>query len=103
MIWKYSDGTEVALGGLVTGASSWALRVRKGLRYYPMLGGVQGRTEATTVDPSNPALLDAWLERELRDANRRLNVNLLERPEGFEPWVPPTVPSDLPDDEDTVY
>jgi hypothetical protein len=90
MIWRFSDGTTVELGGNVEGPTLLAQRLRADIEkplavnIWPPPGG------DVPLDPNDPAILDAWLQSELafwRDT-RKLSIRL-ERPDGIPPLPPP--------------
>ncbi len=104
MIWRFSDGTTVELGGNVEGATLLAQRLRadivKPLQVYiwPPPGG------SVDLDPKDPAILDAWLQAELefwRDV-RGLRLSL-ERPADVPALPPPPWANQAAGEPGTVY
>jgi hypothetical protein len=99
MIWEFSDGTTVALGGIIEGASVFAQRLRSDLRrgvkvsIWPPPGGT------VPLDVNDAALVDTWLGDELRwrQNARKLDLSMTKRPDGI-PALPPP-PWDSSNDE----
>lgn len=89
MIWKFSDGTMVGLGGTVLGASAFAAELREHVlnaRIYPHAPPCS----MIDVDPRNAAQLDCWLTERLDIAVRIDKLDLkLERPEHVPPMPAP--------------
>jgi|GEM_PF-2468890 len=91
MIWRFSDGTEVTLGGTVAGATVLARRLREQLadgsataRVWPPPGG------EVQVDPTDAAIVDRWLQDELDFWVRCRGLELtLERPDDVPPLPAP--------------
>lgn len=101
MIWRFSDGTTVGLGGSVEGATILAQQLRETLRrpqvlveIWPPPGG------SVPLDVNDAALLDAWLQWEMRD-RRRLPLTLT-RPDNV-PALPPPPWADQPHEPGRVY
>lgn len=90
MIWKFSDGTTVELGGKVEGPSVLAQELRdeiasgrESVTIWPPPGG------DVPLDVSDPAILEAWLRYKLDIWRRldRLGIRL-QSPEGIPPLPP---------------
>jgi hypothetical protein len=87
MIWEYSDGTTVELGGSVTGDSYLAQFLREELasrpvvRIYPPPGG------DVDLDTRDAAQLNAWLVQQLEWLTRvrKVTVELTSAPQGIPP------------------
>jgi hypothetical protein len=97
MIWTFSDGTTVELGGKVEGATILAQQLRAVLarprvlvEIWPPPGG------NVELNVNDAALLDAWLRAELRD--RRHLPLTLKRPDDVPPL--PRAPWSGTDDHD---
>lgn len=88
MIWQFSDGTTVELGGNIEGATILAQQLRQDLPralVYPY----RHPCPATPVDPHDAAMLDLWLRDELRD-RRGAGLKLtLKRPDNVPPLPEP--------------
>lgn len=103
MIWRFSDGTTVELGGAVEGPSSIAQRLRADLptprpvSIWPPPGG------QVELDVDDPALLDAYLRAQLDLWTRLDGLKLtLARPDGI-PDLPPPPWAGTPGDETVTY
>lgn len=104
MRWEFSDGTTVDLGGKVEGPTLLAQRLREQLSrpvvrvtIWPPPGG------DVALDPSDPALLNAWLRAELDFWTRVRELPLtLKSPDGV-PALPPPPWADQPHDPSAVY
>jgi len=103
MIWAFSDGTTVALGGNIEGASVLAQRLRSDLQrgvtvsVWPPPGG------DVPLDVNDAALLDKWLRDELAWRQRARGLELtLKRPDGIPELPPPPWDTSL-DDPGLVY
>lgn len=105
MIWEFSDGTTVELGGKVEGPSALARELREGLatgqarvRIWPP------PCEPHEVDGRDAALLDAWLHHKLDLWRRidRIDVRL-KRPEGVPPLPPPPYGAGVEVDPGVAY
>ena len=100
MRWTFSDGTTVELGGRVEGPTLLAQRLRAELRRGPNVQIWAHPSEPRAVDPQDPALLEAWLRKELDFWTRIRELPLtLSSPEGIPalpppPWAGKTAPSD---------
>ncbi len=90
MIWRFSDGTTVELGGKVEGATLLAQRLRFELAETQQITIWALPSPSIEFDKAAPALLDAFLARQLRFWVRVRGLHLtLERPEGIPPLPPP--------------
>lgn len=82
MIWRFSDGTTVSLGGEVEGASLFAQELRYELAQDFV--GIQTApipAEGTELDRNDPALLDAWLRQEIdRPFRQSQGLRLIDAP-----------------------
>lgn len=65
MIWEYSDGTTVELGGSVTGDSFFAQYLREEIDTSPMVVVRPHPGGADPLKPDDPAQLNAWLAQRL--------------------------------------
>jgi hypothetical protein len=91
MIWRFSDGTTVALGGEIAGSTALAESLRLDLasgraraQVWPPPGG------SRKVHTSDAAILDRWLRDELDHWTRVRGLKLtLERPDNVPPLPPP--------------
>jgi hypothetical protein len=90
MIWRFSDGTTVELGGNVEGPTLIAQRLRSHLArprtvsIWPPPGG------DAPLDVNDRAILDAYLRSELDYWKRIRGLKLtLKRPDGIPPLPPP--------------
>lgn len=96
MIWRFSDGTTVELGGAVEGPTLLAQRLRERLGRIEQLKIWPPPSEAIDFDKGDPALLNFFLESELDFWTRVRELPLkLERPDGIPslpppPWDPAT-------------
>ena len=90
MIWAFSDGTTVALGGNIEGASVLAQRLRSDLAGGVMVSIWPEPGGRVPLDPNDAALLDAWLSHEIdwRQYARKLDITMTKRPDGI-PALPP--------------
>jgi hypothetical protein len=83
MIWRFSDGTTVELGGNVEGATPFAESIRAGLAKGARVVIRPQPSESVGVNASDPALLEAWLRAELGFWTRARGLRLtLTSPEG---------------------
>lgn len=103
MLWRFSDGTTVELGGKVEGATVLAQRLRADLkepqqvRIWPPPGG------EVDLDLNDPALLDVRLRLELDRLVRLRNLPVtLSRPDGI-PSLPPPPWFGQQLDPDAIY
>lgn len=86
MIWVFSDGTEVELGGIVRGASVFAQTLRAELSdedYPPRVQSKPIPLPGEFLDAHNPTLLDCWLRQALYPRSR--GVSLTTVPDGIPP------------------
>lgn len=104
MIWRFSDGTTVELGGNVDGDTVLAQRLRQKLKgrvlvdVWPPPGG------ALELNANDPALLDAWLRHELDVLVRLRDLKVtLKRPQGIPDLPPPPWASDEPGDPNVIH
>lgn len=103
MIWRFSDGTTVELGGNVEGATLLAQRLRAGLAKGALVTIWPQPAEAVVVHPNDPALLEAWLRAELDFWTRVRGLRLrLVSPTGLPPLPAPPW-ADEPLDPQAVY
>lgn len=86
LTWRLSDGTTIALGGTVEGASLVAQEIRRGLAERPRVpewGDEPCREIA--LDPYDPMRLDQWLTilvgRQVRCHGVKISIR--ERPDGI--------------------
>jgi hypothetical protein len=105
VIWRFSDGTTVELGGNVEGDSYFAQHLRGKLdegasvMVWPPPGG------DIELDAGDAALLNAWLDDRVDWLTRvqGSKVKLTERPEGIPPLPPPPWAPDPDAPADRVY
>lgn len=105
MIWSFSDGTTVELGGNVEGATLLAQRLRNDLAapqlvcIWPPPGGY------VELDLDDPALLDRWLKDRLDYWKRIRKLPLsLQAPDGVPPLPPPPWEGSAePEDADAIH
>ena len=105
MIWRFSDGTTVELGGNVEGDTFFAQYLRNEI--------VEGDTVMVRpppggdlpLDAADAALLNAWLDQRVEWLTRvqGSTVKLTERPEGIPPLPPAPWKSDPDAPADRVY
>lgn len=105
MIWTFSDGTTVELGGVVTGATYVAQKLRAALnasrrqriQIWPP------PSEPVPLDPNSASMLEAWLRTELdlftRIDGRKLTLKSPDRI----PALPPPPWADEKLDPTLVY
>jgi hypothetical protein len=101
MIWRFSDGTTVKLGGEIEGATILAQQLRRDLPEATVAPWAPPCDEKP-VDPNDAAMLDAWLRRELWDRTSAGLKLTLKRPDNVPPLPRPPW-ADKPHDPDVVY
>lgn len=93
MIWRFSDGTTVELGGKVEGPTLLAQRIRDRLGRIKQISIWPQPSEHVDLDHSDPAILNFFLERELDFWTRVRKLPMtLSRPDGIPdlpapPWA----------------
>jgi hypothetical protein len=105
MIWRFSDGTAVSLGGSVEGASLFAQHLRDRIESGRVLVDIwPPPSDEVVVNFNDAALLNRWLERELDLAIhvRGWRVKLRSAPKGI-PALPLPPWAGVPTDPDVVY
>jgi hypothetical protein len=104
MIWTFSDGTTVELGGNVEGPTLLAQRIRVGLADEPHVSiWPPPESGSRPLDPNDPALLEAWLRSELDLWTRIRGLKLsLSSPSGI-PSLPPPPWADQPSEPGAIY
>jgi hypothetical protein len=102
MIWRFSDGTTVELGGNVEGPSLFAQELRECIARGDQRVDVWPPPDGwVDLNVNDPAILDLWLERK-RDVFGRVRdvlIQLRSRPEGIPalpdpPWMSEPAPTD---------
>jgi len=86
VIWTFSDGTEVELGGVVRGTSVFAQTLRAELSdpdYPPQVQSKPIPLPGEPLDVNNAALLDCWLRHAVYPRSR--GVSLAKVPDGIPP------------------
>lgn len=92
MIWRFSDGTTVELGGKVEGPSLFAQDLRESLErggervdIWPLPDG------AVDLDVNDAAILNVWLDRKVDFFTRVMSVvvKVRSRPDGIAELPPP--------------
>jgi hypothetical protein len=90
MIWKFSDGTTVELGGKVEGATLLAQRLRSQLAEPQSVGIWPPPCGYVALDLDDPALLNRYLRDCLDYWQRVRKLPLsLQVPDGVPPLLPP--------------
>lgn len=90
MIWRFSDGTTVELGGMVEGPTLLAQRLRADLAQPQVVTAWPPPGGDVELDAGDPALLEAWLRSELRYwADVRGLALTLKSPTGIPPLPRP--------------
>lgn len=90
MRWTFSDGTTVDLGGKVEGPTLLAQRLRNALANGPTVQIWAHPSEPVSLNPDDPALLEAWLRSELDFWTRIRELALtLKSPQGIPDLPPP--------------
>jgi hypothetical protein len=103
VIWRFSDGTTVELGGNVEGASLFAQQLRAGLADRPAVTIWAEPSPSFDVDPNDAAFLDAWLKVQLDLAVRIDKLPLTMRaPDGI-PSLPQPEPYEDEDADVSLY
>lgn len=105
MIWTFSDGTTVELGGTVEGPTLLAQRLRARLAADrpPTVQIWAHPGEPHALDTNDAALLDAWLRQELDFWTRVRGLSItLEAPAEI-PKLPAPPWADQPHDPSVVY
>ncbi|MFO7178992.1 MAG: hypothetical protein DIU78_009860 [Pseudomonadota bacterium] len=97
MIWRFSDGTTVELGGNVEGDTYFAQRLRAELPERATVSIWPLPSDAVPFDRSDPALLDAMLTHFARSEG----VRIVQRPEGIPPL--PAPPWTAPAEAGVIY
>lgn len=105
MIWRFSDGTTVELGGKVEGPSLFAQSLRAQLvdgDAYAVVWPMPSSPHVVDVDDA--ALVNAWLEQEIDGWNRIANVviRMRSKPDNI-PALPPPPWGDAPAEAGVVY
>jgi hypothetical protein len=111
VIWRFSDGTTVELGGKVEGPSLFAQRLRAEIADAE--DGVPGAllvhiwpqpSEPRRVDLNDAPLVHAWLQREVDLLNRidDVIVKMRSKPDNI-PALPPPPWGDAPVEPGRVY
>ena len=87
MIWKFSDGTTVELGGNVEGATVFAQQLRRSLERGASIQLKLPPARPDPLDLENAAQLDLWLAAEIewRNRIRKLGLRFTERPKDLPP------------------
>lgn len=103
MIWRFSDGTTVELGGNVDGPTLLAQRLRVRLEEISTLSIWPPPSQPVPFDKNDAALLDSFLQDELDFWTRVRGLKLaLDRPEGV-PALPPPPWAGQPHDASVIY
>lgn len=105
MIWRFSDGTTVELGGKVEGPSLFAQSLRAQIADGIATVHIWPQpSEGVPVDQNDAALVHAWLIDELDLRNRIDNVviRLRSKPDGI-PALPPPPWGNAPAEAGVVY
>lgn len=89
MIWRFSDGTTVELGGNVDGASLFAQRLRVELAQTKHVCIWAPPSPPVAFDAGDPALLNRVLEDALNLARRLDGLKLTMVPPADVPPLPP--------------
>lgn len=99
MIWKFSDGTTVELGGKVAGDKLFAQWLRLELSQRKTTSIWPAPSESIPFDSNDPALLDDMLSY----LGRLKGVRIAERPDGIPPLPPPPWASDESGDQRIIH
>jgi hypothetical protein len=105
MIWRFSDGTTVELGGKVEGPSLFAQTIREEIArgvqvdIWPLPDGW------VDLDVKDAAILNRYLERKVDFFRRVMNVivKLRSRPEGIPALPPPPWADDPAPPADAIH
>ena len=96
MIWKFSDGTTVELGGKIEGATLLAQRIRAEMELVENVPIWPAPSSGVSFDRTDPALLDFFLQRQLDFWTRIRGLPIrLTRPDAI-PALPPPPWGDAP-------
>lgn len=99
MTWKFSDGTAVALGGDVEGASLFAQSIRESLADTPLIGLGPEPSVPVPLDTGDVLHMDLWLRQEmLKPAFAEMRLRVTDAPN-----VPKQPAAALEFDPDVVY
>lgn len=89
MIWRFSDGTTVELGGTVEGPTLLAQRLRVEIAETTEIGIWPPPSPPVPFDANDPALLNRLLEGALNRARRLDGLKLTMVPPADVPPLPP--------------
>lgn len=104
MIWSFSDGTTVELGGNVEGATLLAQRLRQELAETETLCIWPPPNDGVAFDKTDPALMDHFLRGEVDFWTRIRGLKLtLERPDDVPALPPPPWAGIQQHDPNVVY
>jgi hypothetical protein len=101
MIWRFSDGTTVELGGKVEGPTLLAQRLRERLERGVRVRIWAPPESAVDLDANDAAQVEAWLRDELRTYTQRDLALKLQSPDNIPalpppPWAnQPETPADI--------
>lgn len=105
MIWRFSDGTTVELGGKVEGPSLFAQSLRAQIADGEAFVHIWPQpSTSVAVDLDNAALMHAWLSSEIELRNRidKVVIRMRSKPENI-PALPPPPWGDAPAEAGRVY
>lgn len=105
MTWRFSDGTQVELGGEVEGASLFAQELRRELARGDVQVPVWPEpSQGIPLDVNDTALMHAWLRHRSSIPSRAwMMVRMTDQPRDIPPLPPPPRGDEVEAPADAIY